>query len=124
MNPDTITWIWLGAGVLLMFTELLVPGLVVVFLGLGAVLVAFGRWLHLLEGIVPSFTAWFVISLALLIGLRQLLARFLPAETTYQSPDEDINAQGSLVDVVEAVADRNNDGRIHYLGTTWPATCL
>ncbi|MCZ6556587.1 MAG: NfeD family protein, partial [SAR324 cluster bacterium] len=106
MNPDTITWIWLGAGVLLMFTELLVPGLVVVFLGLGAVLVAFGRWLHLLEGIVPSFTAWFVISLALLIGLRQLLARFLPAETTYQSPDEDINAQGSLVDVVEAVADR------------------
>ena len=124
MNPDTITWIWFVAGALLMLTELAIPGLVVVFLGLGAMLVALGRWLHLLEGEISSFTAWFIISLVLVISLRQLLARFVPAETSYQSPEEDLNAQGTVVEVLEAVDDQHRDGRIRFQGSSWPATCL
>ena len=124
MNPDTITWIWFGAGALLMLTEFLIPGLVVVFLGLGAMLVAVGRWLHLLEGEISSFTAWFIISLALVISLRQLLSRFVPAETSYQSPEEDLNAQGTVVEVLDAVDDQHSVGRIRFQGSSWPATCL
>ena len=124
MNPDTITWIWFGAGALLMLTEFLIPGLVVVFLGLGAILVALGRWLHLLEGEISSFTAWFIISLVLVISLRQFLTRFVPAETSYQSPEEDLNAYGTVVEVLEVVDDQNKDGRIRFQGSSWPATCL
>ena len=124
MNPDTITWIWLGAGALLMLAEFLVPGLVVVFLGLAAMLVALGRWLSLLEGEISSFTAWFIISLVLVISLRQFLARFVPAETSYQSPEEDLNAQGTVVEVLEAVDDQHSDGRIRFQGSSWSATCL
>jgi membrane protein implicated in regulation of membrane protease activity len=123
MNPDTITWIWFGAGAVLMLAEFVLPGLVVVFLGLGAMLVALGRWLHLLEGEISSFTTWFIISLVLVISLRQLLARFVPAETSYQSPEEDLNAYGTVVEVLEAVDDRNSDGRIRFQGSSWPATC-
>lgn len=124
VNPDTVTWIWFGAGALLIMTEFLIPGLVVMFLGLGAMLVALGRWLHLLEGEMASFTAWFIISLVLIISLRQLLARFVPAEISYQSPDEDLNAQGTVVEVLKAVDGGHNDGRIRFQGSSWPATCL
>ncbi len=121
MNPDTITWIWVWAGVLLMVAEFIVPGLVVVFLGAAAMLVGLGRWLNLLEGVVSSFIAWFILSLGLIIALRQLLARLVPAESSYQSPDEDLNALGSLVDVLEPVEDQHSEGRIRYQGTSWPA---
>lgn len=124
MDPDTITWIWFGAGVIFLLAEFVLPGLVVLFLGLGAMLVALGRWLHLLEGVISSFTAWFIISLVLVIFLRQLLARFVPAETSYQSPEENLNAQGTVVEVLDAVDDQHSDGRIRFQGSSWPATCL
>ena len=40
MSPETMTWLWLLAGILLVVSELFLPGLVAVFLGLGAMLVA------------------------------------------------------------------------------------
>ena len=62
-----------------MLAELLVPGLVVVFLGLGAMLVALGRWLNLLAGEISSFTAWFIISLALVAGVMLLRSAEVPS---------------------------------------------
>ncbi len=124
MEADAITWIWLAGGALLMLSEVLLPGLVVVFLGAGAVMVALGRWLNLLEGAVSSFTAWFIFSLALIIVLRQFLARFIPAEISVQSTEEDLDAQGTLVEVLQPVASENSEGRIRHRGSSWPATCL
>lgn len=124
MESETITWIWLAVGVLLMLSEVLLPGLVVVFLGAGAVLVALGRWLNFLEGVTSSFTAWFILSLALIIVLRQFLARFVPAEISVQSTEEDLDAQGVLVEVLEPVVSGNSSGRIRHRGSSWPATCL
>lgn len=124
MESETITWIWLAVGAALMLSEFLVPGLIAVFLGAGAVLVALGRWLNLLEGAMSSLTAWFILSLALIIVLRQFLARFIPAEITIQSTEEDLDAQGTLVEVLELVVSENSDGRIRHHGSSWPATCL
>ena len=124
MASETITWIWLAVGALLMLSEFLLPGLVAVFLGAGAVLVALGRWLNFLEGAMSSFTAWFILSLALIILLRQFLARFIPAEIIVQSTEEDLDAQGTLVAVLELVVSENTDGRIRHRGSSWPATCL
>ncbi len=84
-------------------------------------LVGLGRWLNLLEGVVYSFIALFILSLGLNVALRQLLARLVPAESSYQSPDEDLNALGSLVDVLETVQEEHSEGRIRFQGTSWPA---
>ena len=37
MTPETITWIWIIAGIVVMILELLFPGLIIVFFGAGAV---------------------------------------------------------------------------------------
>jgi inner membrane protein len=118
---DIITWIWLIAGLLLIATELFIPGLVVCFLGLGAIVVAALRWLGLISGIVPSFAVWFITSIVSLLSLRHFLLRWVPSESSYTSSDEDLDAVGSIVEVVQTVSE-SEQGRIRYAGTTWPAT--
>jgi membrane protein implicated in regulation of membrane protease activity len=118
---DFITWAWLIGGVLLIILELFVPGLVVCFLGAGALLVAFLRWLGVLTGTVNSFTVWFISSIVLLVGLRHFLLRFLPSDRSFQMTDEDLQAVGSVVEVVESVSSGDQKGRVRFGGTTWPA---
>jgi membrane protein implicated in regulation of membrane protease activity len=108
-------------GALLIVTELFIPGLVVCFIGLAAMLVAGFRWLGLLTGTVDSFTVWFITSIILLVGLRHFLLKWIPSERTYQMTDEDLDAVGSIVEVVEPVSSSNQLGRVRFGGTTWPA---
>jgi membrane protein implicated in regulation of membrane protease activity len=121
MSADTITWIWFVGGLFLITTELFLPGLVVSFLGVAAILVAVFRWFGLLTGLLPSFTVWFVTSIILLISLRHFVLKWLPAETSFQVTDEDVDAAGRIVEVVKQINSGNDQGRIRYGGTTWPA---
>ncbi len=122
MSPETMTWLWLLAGILLVVSELFLPGLVAVFLGLGAMLVALLRWLGLIDSLAYSFTAWFVSSLALLVVVRSALQRFMPSETSFTPLEEDVDLFGAVAEVVETVSPDHKDGRISFQGTTWPAT--
>ena len=96
------------------------PGMVLVFLGAGALLVAFLVWLGLIETWVASITTWFIASLVLLLALRSLFQRFVSGDAETQPTDEDFAAYGEVVDVVEAIGP-NKEGRIRYRGTTWQA---
>ncbi len=122
MSPETMTWLWLLAGILLVVSELFLPGLVAVFLGLGAMLVALLRWLGLIDSLAYSFTAWFVSSLTLLVVARSTLQRFMPSETSFTPLEEDVDLFGAVAEVVETVSPDHKDGRISFQGTTWPAT--
>ena len=117
-----MTWLWLLAGILLVVSELFLPGLVAVFLGLGAMLVALLRWLGLIDSLAYSFTAWFVSSLTLLVVARSTLQRFMPSETSFTPLEEDVDLFGAVAEVVETVSPDHKDGRISFQGTTWPAT--
>ncbi len=117
-------WFWLIFGLCLIFIELLIPGLVVIFLGIGALFIALLQWLGFLETWIASFTAWFISSLAFLILLRGVFKKFLPGEVTKDYIDEDEDAFGSVVDVIETVTSENNDGRIKFRGTSWTAKCM
>ena len=118
---ETITWFWLVAGILLIVMELFIPGLVVCFLGAAAIIVAGLRWIGLIPGLTESFTVWFITSIVLLLGLRHFLLRWIPSESSYQLTDEDVTAVGSIVEVIQTVSNTDQQGRIRYAGTTWPA---
>jgi len=122
MSPDAITWLWLLGGIILLASELLLPGLVAMFLGLGALVVALLRWLGLIDSLAYSFTAWFVSSLAFIVFLRSTLQRFVPSETSFTPLEEDTDLFGAVAEVVETVSPSHTDGRISFRGTTWPAT--
>lgn len=121
---DVVTWIWLGVGLLLIAAELALPGLVVVFLGLAALLVGGLRAVGLVEGLPASMGVWVLSSGALTLGLRGVLRRYLPAEASRAQTDQALLDFGSRVEVVEACDDAGLEGRVRYQGTTWPAQAL
>ncbi len=123
MNNETITWIWLIAGVLLMLSEFLVPGLVVIFLGFAAILIALARWMGLINSLLDSFTYWFVLTVAIILTLRGFVARFASGDATSNPSDENEEAYGKIVKVTEEVDSNHDEGRIQFRGTTWKARC-
>jgi inner membrane protein len=121
MPPETITWIWLIAGIGLLVSELFIPGLITGFFGIGAILVAGLRWLGIVSGLTQSLIAWLGISFVLLVTLRQIALKWFPSQRTFEVTDEDITAAGTIVDVVQEIHPARADGRIRFGGTTWPA---
>lgn len=124
MDSQTLTVIWLCAGILLLLSELVIPGAVMGFLGAGAIVVAGLRFVGVIDGVMASFLAWFAISLGLLITLRRFVSRFSSAERSVQSSDEDADTFGQVATVVNDIVAGEASGRIRFRGTTWPARCL
>ncbi len=122
MDPDMLMWIWLIAGVGLSVAELIVPGMVTIFLGISAMIVAAGYKLGLLESVLSGFTTWFATSLVSMFTIRELAKKFLPGDSRYKKVNEDVEAYGEVVEVVDDVASAHSEGRIKFRGTTWQAT--
>jgi len=112
--------LWLGSGIFLMAIEFLIPGLVMVFVGLGALTVALGMHLGYIDEIVQQFITFFISSIIYLLTLRFLVLRFVPSVTRKENIDEDEEVIGSIV---ELVADINSGefGRVEHSGSTWQA---
>ena len=112
--------LWLGSGIFLMAIEFLVPGLVMVFVGLGALTVALGMQLGYIDEIPQQFTTFFISSIIYLLTLRFLVLRFVPSVTRKENIDEDEEVMGSIV---ELVADINSGefGRVEHSGSSWQA---
>jgi len=118
------TWFWLILGFVLIFLEFFVPGLVVVFLGAGALFVAFLQFLGVFDSWISSIGVWFGSSFLIMLCLRGLLVKYLPGDVSKEFADEDEEAFGMVVDVLDTVTDHNNEGRIKFRGTTWSARCI
>jgi len=112
--------LWLSSGIFLMAIEFLVPGLVMVFVGLGALTVALGMHLGYIDEIVQQFITFFISSIIYLLTLRFLVLRFVPSVTRKENIDEDEEVIGSIV---ELVADINSGefGRVEHSGSSWQA---
>ena len=111
---------WIIAGVVLLLVELVVPGMVLGFLGASALLVAGLVWMGWTDTWVASLTAWFVISLVLLVTLRGLFQKLVGGEVDRQTLDDESDAYGEIVEVVETITPEKQ-GRIRYRGSTWLA---
>ena len=112
--------LWLGSGIFLMAIEFLVPGLVMVFVGLGALTVTLGMYLGYIDEIVQQFITFFISSIIYLLTLRFLVLRFVPSVTRKENIDEDEEVMGSIVEIV---ADINSGefGRVEHSGSSWQA---
>lgn len=122
---ETAVWFWLILGLSLIGAELVVPGLVVVFLGLGAFLVAGAVGLGFVPHWMHQSTLWFISSLGFIVALRKAATQLFPAEIVVarvEGDDEDLF--GHVVDVVDEISADNADGRIRLRGVSWTATSI
>lgn len=111
---------WLGFGIILVIAEALLPGLVSIFVGLGALTVAALLHYHYIDSIPSQFIAWFVSSIVYIFSLRMLAMEYYPTDTLKQKIDDDLSVIGRLVDVVETIPS-GGLGRIAHSDSTWKA---
>jgi len=112
--------LWLSSGIFLTAIEFLVPGLVMVFVGLGALTVALGMHLGYIDEIVQQFITFFISSIIYLLTFRFLVLRFVPSVTRKENIDEDEEVMGSIVEIVADITS-GELGRVEHSGSSWQA---
>ncbi len=113
-------WIWITAGIFLIFAEILIPGLVVIFLGISALLVGIAVYFGLIPGIFSQAAVWLILSAVLIILIREHIARLFPSleKKNYSSKADDLIGKSGVV--IEPLAP-GVTGRVRVHGTAWHA---
>ena len=121
MTILTNPYVWLVFGLILIFSELIIPGGVVVFLGVGGLVVALSLYLGLVSDWVNVMTLYFISTLVLIVSLRSFAMRYAGGDYSKSNTIEILDDFGELVTVVEAIGPGEKTGRILFRDTQWAA---
>lgn len=124
MDPETLTWIFLIGGIILMLLEFALPGGVAFFLGISGLSIGVLRLIGLLGDPVWAITAWLLTSVGLTIAIRPFIKKYFKSETYTKIADEDYEAMDQVAVVVRDLNEEDNSGRIRFDGATWSARSM
>lgn len=111
---------WILFGIILMLLELIIPGGIVVFLGLAASGVGAALYFGLLTNLMEALLAWFISSLVLVLILRAVFMKYFEGSQMIENVDEDLDMIGSIVLVSETVQPYK-EGRVKFRDSSWVA---
>jgi len=119
-NPSII---WFLIGLALVLSEFILPGIILVFFGLGAWIVALGSWMGILGSTNAQLLTFGISSVLLLVLLRRWFQnRFIGFVGDSQTPNVNIDDfSGQLVTVTTEIQP-GQSGRVEYKGAGWKAT--
>lgn len=114
---------WLIIGVMLFLLELAVPGFILFFFALGALLTALVAWLSPIS-IVLQLALFITASLVSLFGLRNAIQKKFISVPAKEGENEDVDENLVIPGdkgVVSSTIIPPAEGRIKYSGTSWRA---
>lgn len=111
---------WVLAGIILMICEFVVPGLILFFFGLGALITALLVWLFPLS-LSLQLGIFAVASLASLFGLRRLLKSVFTGRATAMSDDALMETLAGEEGVISEPVAPGAPGKVKLHGTDWKA---
>ena len=117
---DSFLTIWLAFGLVLVIAEFILPGLVAVFIGMGAMTVALLLHLQVIESLPSQFITFFISSMTYIFTLRFLVVRFYPSDREVQNINEVSYELGRIVTVSTQISP-NSEGRVSIGESTWQA---
>lgn len=103
-----------------MLLETVIPGGVAFFLGVGGIITGAMRLVGLFTDPYIAVLVWMLTSTALTIALRPIAMRYLGGDFSLAMTNEDAEAMGQVVTVVEPLTE-DDSGRIRFRGATWDA---
>lgn len=113
--------VWLVLAVILAAAELVVPGGILLTLGLASLVVSVSLGIGLVDTWVFALTLWFIVASVLLFVMYFFTTRFFSDETRIDNVDEELDIFGKQVKVIEKIGPGNQAGRVEFQGTTWAA---
>lgn len=115
------SWIaWLIFSAVLMALEIILPGGIVVFLGIAGLIVSLGVYTQLIDSLPVALITWFISSLFLIIFLRSFFMKYFEGDSSVDGVDEDEDLIGSVASVTEDIKP-HSEGRIRFRDSTWTA---
>lgn len=112
--------IWLCVGGVLILLEFVVPGGIIVFIGIAAAIVGAGIYFEIINSLFEALITFFTSSIFLMLFLRSLFIKYFEGDSVIQNTNEDIDLVGSLVEAVEDVHPYK-EGRVRFRDSTWRA---
>ncbi len=115
--------LWFVVGLALALAEMAAPGVILIFFGLGAWIVALTTWAGLTPGLQSQLLVFALASTACLVGLRRWIKNhFYGHVSDVQDPDVNLDEfTGRPVEVVEDLEPGRSDGRVEFKGASWRA---
>ncbi|MDA8130711.1 MAG: NfeD family protein [Elusimicrobia bacterium] len=117
-----LKYVWIVLGIIIMGMELLTPGFIIVFFGLGAVLT--GLLLFFLPiGVNTQLVLFAALSLVLLASFRRLAQGYFIGRVTNPNPSGAAMEifSGETAVVIEDIVPNSPRGKVEFHGTSWNA---
>ncbi len=120
ISPEII---WAIFGVILFVLEFLIPGVVISFFGLGAMITALTTYLNLTSSLDLQLIVFILSSILALVLFRKYLKKILYGNSTPLNDDIYNIEIGKIVPVIELIEPNEIGGKVKYLGAPWSAEC-
>ncbi|SET00633.1 NfeD family protein [Thalassotalea agarivorans] len=117
---DPVT-IWVTLGIVLMLAEIVLPGGIVFFIGLSALLTGGAWFVGLVDTWVYSLVTFFILTMVLILAFRNVSQSLFGGDQHIGNTDEDLDIYGKTATVIEPIGPGKQPGRIDFQGTQWPA---
>jgi len=121
---STLTLVLLILGIAFLVAELVLPGGVVMWLGISSLIVAGLAHLGIVQQWPIVLFTWSALSATLSMTSMLCFKMYLDKDVVQQDYDQDRDAEGTLVQVETTVTRQNHSGRIRFQGTSWEARSL
>ena len=117
LDPQTL---WLIVGLVLIMVEFVVPGIIIVFFGIGAIITALTTWFGWTPELGGQMAVFAISSAALLFGLRRFVKKwFVGLSTNPNGHDDDFT--GREARVITSLPGHGGDGKVEIKGANWNA---
>ncbi len=115
--------IWFLVGLALALSEIFLPGIILVFFGAGAWIVALTTWWGWTDSLASQLAVFTVASLILLVALRRAIRnRFLGHTTNTEDGSANLDEfTGATVKVLTDISPDGGDGSVEFKGASWKA---
>jgi hypothetical protein len=107
--------------VVLSLAEIIIPGGILVNLGIASLIVALGIKFAILDTWVMVLTVWFIVATFLLFFLNFFTNKFFGGDQSIDNTDEELDVFGKDVFVIDNIGPGTHKGRVEFQGTTWTA---
>ncbi len=121
MNYLLMVETWVILAIALSLAEIIIPGGILLNLGIASILVAIGIKFAILDTWSMVLTVWFIIATFLLFFLNYFTNKFFGGEQHIDNVDEELDIFGKEVLVIDNIGPGKHIGRVKFQGTTWTA---
>jgi membrane protein implicated in regulation of membrane protease activity len=113
--------LWFIAGLVLILLEFAAPGVVLIFFGLGAWVVAMAMWMGIIDSVPAQCMTFAISSLALLFVLRRYVSSWFVGGASDGTSNLEEEFIGKTVKVVHAIGGGDHTGKVELKGAEWTA---